>query len=72
MDERIQGLPEVGQSGLTETDVLLLRKYAHYLISNEICSKIDYGDKSVHRPNTYFVACSGESENRFFTPEDVD
>ena len=72
MDNRIQGIPKVGQSALTENDVLLLRKYSYYLVSNQICSNIEYGDKSVHRANTYFVLCAGEARNRFFTPNDVE
>jgi hypothetical protein len=72
MDARIVGLPRVGDHGLAEKDVVLLRKYALKLLNSGICKKIEYGDKSTSKAGAYFVKCEGESQNRFFSAADVD
>jgi hypothetical protein len=69
-DERIQGISKPGEYGLTEDDILLIRRYAYGMLATGQCDRIEYGDKSVSKPNTYFVNC-GEAQNRFFTPSDV-
>lgn len=69
-DPRIQGLPKVGESGLTERDVRILYRAAHHFLQTGRCQKIEYGDKSVHRPNTYYLNC-GEPRNLFFQPSDI-
>jgi hypothetical protein len=72
MDPRIEGIPMVGELELSEYDVLILRRYAAKLLKSGQCSKIETGDKSVHRPGYYYVYCSGENRNRFFRPSDVE
>jgi hypothetical protein len=70
-DPRIQGIPSVGEYALKKQDVLLLRKYSLQLIMSGECRGIEYGDKSVNKPNQYYVVCVGEDRSRFFTPSDV-
>ncbi|MGH9173058.1 MAG: SH3 domain-containing protein, partial [Vicinamibacterales bacterium] len=72
MDSRIDGIPKVGQYGLSQIDVERLHKYSKKLLERGDCTAIDVGEKSVSRPNTYFVHCVGEARNRFFTSSDVD
>jgi hypothetical protein len=66
-DPRIKGIPDAGEYGLTSEDVISLRKYAAELLESGECSGIEYGDKSTTKTNTYFVNCTGENKNRFFT-----
>ncbi len=66
-DPRINGIPDVGDYGLTLEDVTILRRYAAELLESGECSSIELGDKSTTKPNTYYVSCTGESNNRFFT-----
>jgi len=70
-DRRIRGIPRVGDYGLERTDLELIRRYAALLLINGICEAIETGNKSVSREGTYYVACEGESEQRYFTAEDV-
>lgn len=65
-DPRIEGIPAVGEFGLTEADVRKLREKAAELIETGACSGVEYGDKSVERTGYYFVLCVGENRNRFF------
>lgn len=70
-DRRIRGIPRVGDYGLSREDLTLIRRYASLLLINGICDTIDTGNKSVSREGTYYVACDGETEQRYFTAEDV-
>jgi hypothetical protein len=71
-DARIDkdAFPKVGESGLTEQDVRLLHRGAIKLLNSGKCSRVEYGDKSTSKPNTYYVNCGGL--NIFFTPSDVE
>lgn len=69
-DPRIQGLPKVGENGLTEEDVRILHRGARYFLESGQCKRVELGDKSLSRQNTYYINC-GEPRNRFFTPADL-
>lgn len=71
-DPRLKGIPKVGEFGLSETDVVLLRKFGKQLLASGECDAIDIGDKSVSRSGTYYVHCVGETRNRFFTTADAE
>lgn len=70
-DSRIakDAIPKVGQQGLNEQDVRILYKGALKFLNSGKCSRVEYGDKSTSKANTYFVNCGGP--NLFFTPSDV-
>jgi len=70
-DPRIakDALPKVGQHGLSEQDVQVLYKGALKFLNSGKCARVEYGDKSTSKANTYFVNCGGA--NLFFTPSDV-
>lgn len=68
-DSRIAGIPKAGQGGLTQKDVQLLHRGAKHFLDSGRCKRIAYGDKSVSKPNTYYVNCG--SRNHFFTPSDL-
>ncbi|ATE62754.1 SH3 domain-containing protein [Thauera sinica] len=70
-DPRIakDAIPKVGQHGLTEQDVQILHKGALRFLNSGKCSRVEYGDKSTSKANTYYVNCGGP--NLFFTPGDV-
>ena len=68
-DSRISGIPKVGQGGLTRKDVQILHRGARHFLDSGRCNRIAYGDKSVSKPNTYYVNCG--SRNHFFTPSDL-
>lgn len=70
-DRRIRGIPRVGDYGLERSELELIRRYASLLLLNGICEAIETGNKSVSRENTYYVACEGENEQRYFKAEDV-
>ncbi len=72
MDPRIQGLPDVGEYGLSKSDVTLLRRYSLQLTNGGVGSGIEGGDKSIKRTGYYYVICTNEPVNRFFTASDVD
>ncbi len=69
-DSRISGIPKVGESGLTEKDVVILHRGAKHFLDSGRCKRIEYGDKSVSKPNTYYVNCGGP-RNHFFKPSDL-
>ena len=71
-DPRIakDALPKVGQNGLTEQDIQVLYKGAVKFLNAGKCARVEYGDKSTSRANTYYINCGG-SANIFFTPTDV-
>ena len=71
-DPRISkdAFPKIGESGLTEKDLLILHQGAIKLLNSGRCSRVELGDKSVSKPDTYYVNCAGP-KNIFFTPSDV-
>lgn len=62
-------IPAVGENGLTEDDVQIITKGALKYLNNGICDKIEYGDKSINKKNTYYINCGGQ--NYFFTKQSV-
>jgi hypothetical protein len=50
--------------------VIILHRGAKLMLDNGRCKRIEYGDKSVSKPNTYYVNCGGFS-NIFFRPSDL-
>jgi hypothetical protein len=70
-DPRIDkdAIPKVGQGGLSEKDVQILYKGALKYLNSGRCSKVEVGDKSTLRPNTYYINCGGP--NIFFTHADL-
>jgi hypothetical protein len=64
-DERIQGIPAVGEDGHTEDDVRALRMAAALLLASGECRSIEIGSESVNQQGLYWVNC-GENSNRFF------
>ncbi len=76
-DDRIapHAFPEPGDYGLTGRDVDTLRKGTKRVLRQRPdCSQITIGDKSVNKPNTYYVTCrvNGSVENVFFTRQEVE
>lgn len=69
-DPRITGIPKVGQGGLTKRDVVILHRGAKHFIESGRCGRVEYADKSVSKPNTYYVNCGGP-RNHFFKPSDL-
>lgn len=71
-DPRIakDALPKVGEHGLTEQDVQVLYKGALKFLNLGKCTRVEYGDKSTSKANTYYINCGGPT-NLFFTPADV-
>ncbi len=69
-DPRISGLPRVGEGGLSKRDVLILHRGAMHFLKTNRCQRIEFGDKSVSRKNTYYVNCGGP-QNLFFTPSEI-
>lgn len=70
-DSRIakDAFPKVGQHGLNEQDIQILYKGALKFLSAGKCSRVEYGDKSTSKADTYYVNCGGP--NLFFTSSDV-
>jgi hypothetical protein len=60
----------VGEGGLTEIDVAILHRGAKHFLDSGRCKRIEYGDKSTSKPNTYYVNCGGP-RNLFFKPSDL-
>ncbi len=69
-DARIKELPKVGEYGATKRDVEILYAAATYYLNTDRCKKIMFGDKSVDKPNTYYLNCGG-AQNLFFTPSEI-
>jgi hypothetical protein len=67
-DPRIakDAISKVGQGGLSEKDVQILYKGALKFLNSGKCSRVELGDKSISKPNTYYINCGGS--NIFFTP----
>lgn len=72
LDPRIaqDAIPSVGENGLTAYDVDILRRGAAKFLESGRCTHVAYADKSVSRPNTYYLNCGGPV-NVFFTPADL-
>lgn len=71
-DDRIaaRAIPNPGEYGLTRADVDIIRKGAKLVLqSRPDCAEITTADKSVSKPNTYYVTCrmGGSVQNVFFT-----
>lgn len=76
-DARIMrdAIPNPGEDGLTRADIDIIRKGAKMVLQTRPdCARIELGDKSVSRANTYYVMCSvnGSVENVFFTRAEVE
>jgi hypothetical protein len=69
-DPRINGIPKVGEYGATEKDVEILYTAARHFLESKKCKKIEYGDKSTSKPNTYYLNCGG-AKNHFFKLSDI-
>lgn len=69
-DPRINGLPKVGEDGLTKKDVDTLYRGAQHFLRSGRCQKVEFGDKSTSRRNTYYVNCGGP-QNLFFREQDL-
>jgi hypothetical protein len=69
-DSRIGGLPEVGDGGLTERDIQILHAAARYFIETGRARRVEFGDKSLNRANTYYLNFGGPS-NHFFSPSEI-
>jgi hypothetical protein len=71
-DPRIakDAFPKVGQSGLTEQDIQTLYKGALKHLNSGNCARVEYGDKSTSKANTYYINCGGAA-NIFFTSAEV-
>jgi hypothetical protein len=69
-DPRIKGIPKVGEYGATEKDVEILYAAAKHFLESKKCKKIEYGDKSTSKPNTYYLNCGG-TKNHFFKLSDI-
>jgi hypothetical protein len=69
-DPRIQGLPKVGDDGLTERDVRILYEGARHFLETGQCSRVEYGDKDQDATDRYYINCGGP-QNLFFTPADL-
>jgi hypothetical protein len=67
-DPRIEqdALPIRPQDGLNTHDVVMIWHAARLALRNG-CGGIDLGDAYVNKPDTYYVHCKGELDNRFYT-----
>jgi hypothetical protein len=61
----------VGDNGLSVSDVNILWRGAKFMLDSGQCSQVVLGDKSISKPNTYYVTCDN-STNHFFTPSDLN
>jgi hypothetical protein len=70
-DPRISkdAIPKVGEGGLTTKDVEILYKGAIKFLDSGKCSRVEFGDKSTSKADTYYVNCGGP--NLFFTSADL-
>lgn len=63
-------LPRGGPGhGITVEEVVVLCRGARHLLETGRCTRVEYGDKSLSRPGSFFVNCGGE--NLFFTETDL-
>lgn len=68
-DPRIQGIPAVGEDGAKERDVIAMRTAAAALIQQRRCSGVEIAGMSTRVDGVYYLACTGERQNRFFVFE---
>ncbi|ATQ41641.1 hypothetical protein [Caulobacter mirabilis] len=76
VDPRIakDAIPNPGEYGLTKADVDILHRGARRVLDTRPdCEGIESADKSVNKPDTYYVTCRirGSVENVFFTKAEV-
>jgi hypothetical protein len=71
-DPRIEqdALPIRRQDGLNAQDVVMIWRAARLALQNG-CGDIDFGDAYVDKPNTYYVHCKGEPDNRFYSATEL-
>jgi hypothetical protein len=71
-DPRIakDAFPKAGQGGLTEQDIRILYKGAMKNLNSGKCVRVEYGDKSTSKANTYYINCGG-LKTIFFTSAEV-
>ena len=62
-------LPKVGDNDLSETDVRILYAAALYYLESGKLKRIEWGDKSLHKPGYYYL--SSGPKNHFFRPRDI-
>ncbi len=62
-------LPQVGDNDLSETDVRILYAAALYYLESGKLKRIEWGDKSLHKPGYYYL--SSGPKNHFFRPRDI-
>lgn len=62
-------IPKVGEGGLNESDIKILYRGATKILNSGQCANVKFADKSVSKPNTYYVNCGGP--NIFFTPSEL-
>lgn len=56
--------------GLSEREVMILHAAAEYYLETGVAKRVEYGDKSVSKSNTYYLNF-GEMSNHFFRPSDI-
>lgn len=62
--------PKVGSSGVTAEDLKILYKGAIQNLNKGKCSKVEYGEKSTTKKDTYYINCGGP--NIFFTASELN
>ncbi len=62
-------LPKKGPGGISEEEADLLCRGALYYLESGQCERVQYGDKSLSKPGSFFVNCGGD--NLFFRAEDL-
>lgn len=68
-DPRINGIPEIGH-GVNEEEYYILQAAARFFLESGKTKRIEYGDRSGSRPNTYYFNFGG-ARNHFFTAKDI-
>lgn len=69
-DSRIEWLPNVGVSGITQRDVDILHAASLYYLESGRAERITFGDKSLYRPGMYYLNFD-KPTNHFFRPSDI-
>lgn len=64
-----EALPKKGPGGLSEEEASILCRGALHLLASGTCPRVEYGDKSLSKPGSFFVNCGGK--NLFFRAEDL-
>lgn len=68
-DPRVTHLPNAPGEGLSERDVLVLHAAARYFLETGKMKRVEGGDKSVRKPDTYYLMEG--PQNRFFRSGDI-